>query len=193
MAEIKFTSKEREEFYTLMIQKSGHSDSYHRAFFYCIGISDTTRRNVGRIFDFEQDRIKPEGLHEGWHTRGTVRIIRLAFNLWNGYIEQGKERMSTPYLENMEGQFGKAIWELKEVRGQLTQMNGNLHRENERLTKINEKLEGENENLRAENKDYKLLTKAFSSKQMNSLLEQAKAVQQSKQSGKHFRSNKEER
>lgn len=88
MAEIKFTSKEREEFYTLMIQKSGHSDSYHRAFFYCIGISDTTRRNVGRIFDFEQDRIKPEGLHEGWHTRGTVRIIRLAFNLWNGYIEQ---------------------------------------------------------------------------------------------------------
>lgn len=97
MAEIKFTSKEHESFYKTMLQKSGNSDSYHRAFFYCIGISDTMRRNVGRIFDFEQDRIKPEGLHEGWQTGGTVRITRLAFNLWNGYMEQGEEHMSTPY------------------------------------------------------------------------------------------------
>ncbi len=53
MAEIKFKSKEHEIFYKTMLQKSGNSDSYHRAFFYCIGISDTTRRNVGQIFDFE--------------------------------------------------------------------------------------------------------------------------------------------
>ena len=46
-----------------------------------------------------------------------------------------------------------------------------------RLTKTNEKLAGENENLRAENKNYKLLKKTFGSKQMDSLLEQAKAVQ----------------
>lgn len=88
MAEIKFTSKEHENFYKTMIQQSGNSDSCHRAFFYCIGISDTTRRNIGRIFDFEQDRIKPDGLHEGWQTGGTVRITRFAFNLWNGYMEQ---------------------------------------------------------------------------------------------------------
>lgn len=97
MAEIKFTSKEHENFYKTMLQKSGNSDSYHRAFFYCIGISDTVRRNVKQIFDFEQDRIKPDGLHEGWQTGGTVRITRLAFNFWNGYMEQGEERMSTPY------------------------------------------------------------------------------------------------
>ena len=97
MAEIKFTSKEHENFYKTMLQKSGNSDSYHRAFFYCIGISDTTRRNIGRIFDFEHGRIKPDGLHEGWQTGGTVRITRFAFNLWNGYMEQGEERMSTPY------------------------------------------------------------------------------------------------
>ena len=97
MAEIKFTSKEHENFYKEMIQKSGNSDSYHRAFFYCIGISDTGRRNVKRVFDFEQDRIIPEGLHEGWQTGGTVRLTRLAFNLWNGYVEQGEESMSSPY------------------------------------------------------------------------------------------------
>ena len=71
--------------------------------------------------------------------------------------------------------------------------NGNLHRENERLTKINEKLAEENENLRAENKDYKTLRKTFGSKQMDSLLEQAKATKRSKQRGERFRNNQEER
>lgn len=97
MAEIRFASKEHKEFYIMMLQKSGNSDSFHRAFFYCVGISDTARRNVNQVFDFRNDRIKPDGLHEGWQTSGTMRLIRLAFNLWNGYTEQGAERMSTPY------------------------------------------------------------------------------------------------
>ena len=75
----------------------------------------------------------------------------------------------------------------------LNVTNSNLHRENEGLRKTNEKLTVENENLRAENKDYKLLRKAFGSKQIDNLLEQAKVIQQSKQRGKHFKNNKEER
>ena len=71
--------------------------------------------------------------------------------------------------------------------------NSNFHRENERLRKTNEKLAGENENLRAENKDYKLLRKTFGSKQIDSLLEQAKAAQKSKQREKRFKNSKEER
>lgn len=75
----------------------------------------------------------------------------------------------------------------------LNVTNSNLHRENEGLRKTNEKLVGENENLRAENKDYKLLRKAFGSKQIDSLLEQAKAAQKSKQRGKYLKNSKEER
>lgn len=97
MAEFKFASKEHENFFYSMLKKCGNHDSYHRAFFYCVGISETTRANVGRLFDFEQHHIKPEGLHEGWQTGGSVRLTRLAFNLWNGYVEPGDERMSTPY------------------------------------------------------------------------------------------------
>ena len=74
-----------------------------------------TRRNVGRIFDFEQDRIKPDGLHEGWQTGGTVRITRLAFNLWNGYTEQGEERMSTPY-EMFDCSFAPYFYEAIKLR-----------------------------------------------------------------------------
>ncbi len=97
MAETRFASKEHESFFFTMLHKCGNTDSYHRAFFYCVGISGTARANVGRLFDFGKHQIKPEGLHEGWQTGGTARLTRLAFNLWNGYVEEGEERMSTPY------------------------------------------------------------------------------------------------
>ena len=96
MREIPFASKEHESFFFSMLAKCGNSDSYHRAFFYCVGISDTTRGNVERLFDFQNDRINPDGLHEGWQTGGTMRLTRLAFNLWNGYVEETEERLSTP-------------------------------------------------------------------------------------------------
>ena len=97
MKTIRFESKEHENFFYSMLKRTGNTDSYHQAFFYCVGISDTTRRNVERIFDFEKGRIKPAGLHEGWQTGGSIRLTRLAFNLWNGYTEKGDERTSTPY------------------------------------------------------------------------------------------------
>lgn len=80
-----------------MMEEVKKKDSYHQAFFYCVGISDMTRDNVKRLFSFREDCINPAALHEGWQTSGSMRITRLAFNLWNGYSEKGAERMSTPY------------------------------------------------------------------------------------------------
>lgn len=54
MKTIRFESKEHENFFYSMLKRTGNTDSYHQAFFYCVGISDTTRRNVERIFDFEK-------------------------------------------------------------------------------------------------------------------------------------------
>ena len=71
--------------------------------------------------------------------------------------------------------------------------NGNLYHENEKLIKVNEKLTDENENLRSENKDYKLLRKVFGSKQIDSLLEQAREKQQYKQRDTRFGNSKYER
>lgn len=72
----------------------------------------------------------------------------------------------------------------------LNVTNANLYRENGCLSRINEKLATENENLRAENREYKLLRKVFGSKQIDSLLEQAR---QSKQRGTRFRNKENER
>lgn len=97
MVEIRFASKEHKEFFISMMEKSPKNDSYHRAFFYCVGISVTTRTNINRLYSLKEDRIEPDALHDGWQTSGSMRITRLAFNLWNGYVEKDKEEMSTPY------------------------------------------------------------------------------------------------
>lgn len=97
MAELKFASKEHEDFYYAMLEKSGRTDCYHRAFFYCTGISFDTRKNIDLLFDFADDSINPDGLHKGFQTSGSLRLSRLAFNLWNGFMEEGNECDFTPY------------------------------------------------------------------------------------------------
>ena len=40
--------------------------------------------------------IRPTALEEGWQTGGTVRIVRMAFNLWNGYTEPEQSNAFSP-------------------------------------------------------------------------------------------------
>ena len=84
MAEIKFSSKAHRDFFVEMMGKCRKNDTYHRAFFYVMGIASETRANINRMFDFKNDWIMPEGMHGGWQTSGTVRVCQLAFNLWRG-------------------------------------------------------------------------------------------------------------
>ena len=55
---------------------------YHKALCYCLGINDDTRRNANRIYDFKTGCVKTECLHEGWQTSGSVKVVRMAFNLY---------------------------------------------------------------------------------------------------------------
>lgn len=97
MGRTTFASREHEDFYHSMLERRGWKDSYHQALFYCLGIAEETRDNVDSLFDFKKDAIRPEGLEEGWQTGGSIRLCRLAFNLWNGYADKGAERMATLY------------------------------------------------------------------------------------------------
>ena len=72
----------------------------------------------------------------------------------------------------------------------LNQTNASLYRSNEKLKNHNKQLTSDNNRLREEIKDYTLLRKVFGSKQIDSLLEQAR---QSKQRGTRFRNNQYER
>ena len=63
----------------------------HKALVYCLGISEDTRRNVDRIFDFQMNVIKPECLKEGWITSGSQMVIYLAFNLYTDTMPTVRE------------------------------------------------------------------------------------------------------
>jgi len=97
MENIRFAEKEHKAFFCEMLAKTRNNDAYHQAFFYAMGICAETRRNIHTLFDFKEDGIRPEGLAAAWQTGGTRRLCRLAFNLWNGWTEEGKENRSAPY------------------------------------------------------------------------------------------------
>lgn len=78
-----FKNEQHERFFEEYLIKCRYRDVYHAALVYCLGISEDTRNNVNRIYDFKSGFVKTECLHEGWQTSGSLKIIRMAFNLYN--------------------------------------------------------------------------------------------------------------
>lgn len=79
---IMFISDAHEKFYYEKLKKVRYQDVYHKAICYCLGISDDTRRNINSIYNFKTGCVKTERLHEGWQTSGSVKVVRMAFNLY---------------------------------------------------------------------------------------------------------------
>lgn len=93
---IRFVSEEHRSFFLSMVAKSRHDDSYHRSFFYVMGIAPETRANIQQMFNFKEDCIEPDGMHGSWQTSSTIRVCRLAFNLWNGYTDPEQSNAFSP-------------------------------------------------------------------------------------------------
>ena len=70
-----FKSNAHEKFYYEKLKEVQYQDEYHMALCYCLGISDDTRRNIDRIYDFETGCVKPACLYEGWQTGGSKKIV----------------------------------------------------------------------------------------------------------------------
>ena len=106
-----FISDAHEKFYYEKLQEVRYQDVYHKALVYCLGIDRDTRDHVKQIYDFQTGCVKPECLQEGWQTSGSVKIIRMAFNLYcNG----------TPSIYNFEELFccgyAQYFWEAVKIR-----------------------------------------------------------------------------
>ena len=90
---ITFKSKEHGKFYEEYLEKCRYQDVYHQALVYCLGIDRDTRENVNKIYNFKTGCVKTESLQEGWQTSGSLRIVRMAFNLYcNGVPSVGGGR-----------------------------------------------------------------------------------------------------
>lgn len=79
---IRFISEDHEKFYYEKLREVPYQDEYHEALLYCLGINRDTRKNIDHIYDFETGCVKPECLQEGWQTSGSMKVVRMAFNLY---------------------------------------------------------------------------------------------------------------
>lgn len=99
---------------------------YHKALMYCLGIDRDTRVNVDRIYDFRTGCVKTECLYEGWQTSGSMKIVRMAFNLYcNGTpsvldIEDAEARLEECQCYTVEDLFccgyARYFWEAVKIR-----------------------------------------------------------------------------
>ena len=105
-----FISEAHEKFYYEKLEEVRYQDVYHKALCYCLGINDDTRRNANRIYDFKTGCVKTECLHEGWQISGSVKVVRMAFNLYCNAIL--KIFVSMPsYKTKQVDEHGKPIYQ----------------------------------------------------------------------------------
>jgi len=116
--EIQFINPEHEKFYYECLNKSANNDVYHKSLFYTLGLTKETRRNINSLYDFKEHVIDFGGLNAPWHTSTTTRVVRLAFNLFNGFNGTDEKRkidnpsLYTPYelfADELMGFFLQAV------------------------------------------------------------------------------------
>ena len=64
---------------------------------YILSSNDTFRDNIDSLYDFKNRWIKSEGLNKAFHTGSSRRLTRLAFNLYNGFVDEDEPGQSSPY------------------------------------------------------------------------------------------------
>lgn len=98
----KFKDLDHHQFYEGMIRMThSHTDPYRQALFYLLGLTIETRSHVRDLYDFDDNSICLEGLNKGWQTSSSIKLTRLAFNLYNGYSgddEYDAARNYSPYF-----------------------------------------------------------------------------------------------
>lgn len=91
---IRFAGKEHLRFFCDSMKKVNYKDEYHVSLCYCLGINADTRAHINDIYDFASGCVKPECLHMGWQTSGSVRVVRMAFNLYCNGMPSVTDEMS---------------------------------------------------------------------------------------------------
>lgn len=74
-------------------------DPYREALAYLLSLNEDTYENRRDLYSEDSGCIIPEGLEAGWQTPGSLRVTRLAFNLFTSdvdWCEEGKEVYCTP-------------------------------------------------------------------------------------------------
>jgi hypothetical protein len=80
---IRFVDDEHREFYIKFSQKL-KPDVYLKSLIYTLGICRDTRRNFYSIYDSKKRVIIPSAISKPWQTGTSLKVTRLAFQLFTG-------------------------------------------------------------------------------------------------------------
>jgi len=76
-----FKNDAHKDFYESLM-KELTNDCYHRALVYTLGICDDTRKRFDEMYNKEERCIIPVTINAAWQTGGSLKVTRLAFNLF---------------------------------------------------------------------------------------------------------------
>ena len=101
-AEFFFSSVEHKAFFLDQLaeakRRKKRQDSYFKSLAYLCGLTAETRNHFSDIFDLSDWSIRPEAAEAGWQTGTSLRVTRLAFNLWNSCGSDGGSGATEEYL-----------------------------------------------------------------------------------------------
>lgn len=99
--QMKFRNVEHEKAFNDFMKKAeiGDWDKERTSLFYTLAIFDETRNHINDLYDFKENCIKFEGLNKGWQTGGTTKATKLAFNLFNDFRGEDREKENFSPLE----------------------------------------------------------------------------------------------
>jgi hypothetical protein len=78
---IMFADDRHKAFYMNQSQKL-KPDVYLKSLIYTLGMCNDTRRNFNFIYDSGLREINPDAIHESWQTGSSLKVTRLAFQLF---------------------------------------------------------------------------------------------------------------
>lgn len=86
-----FVDKTHKQFFEQKCQELGKEDVYYKSIIYTLAMCETTREHFADIFDLENGEININSLNAPYQTGTSVKVTRLAFNLWNGCCYDSEE------------------------------------------------------------------------------------------------------
>lgn len=93
---IRFYDSDHEQAYCDLMTQMKSQDCYRNALAHLLALDTVCREHWQSLYDPTADIILLDALKQGWQTGTSVKTTRLAFNLWNTYVDNDDARRSTP-------------------------------------------------------------------------------------------------
>ena len=97
---IKFKDDLHKQRYYCMLDNIKNYNSSYKALVYLLTLDNRCYDYITDIIDCFESRsgiTKPDiAFNCGWHNSTSVKTLRLAYNLWNGYVEPRRESLCSP-------------------------------------------------------------------------------------------------